>query len=101
MRAQSLIAFGGLLLLTAAAPAAIAAPQPRPSAPLAKAEPGIQFADAGAANANQVSAETSSMNTAAPADKKVCRRIESTVSRMAKKVCLTKQEWDQIDRDAY
>jgi hypothetical protein len=101
MRAQSFITLGGLLLLTAAAPAANAAPQARAAAPQAKAQPRIQFADAGAANGNQVSADTSPMNTVAPADKKVCRRIESTVSRMVKKVCLTKQEWDQIDRDAF
>ncbi|HET7577196.1 MAG TPA: hypothetical protein VFK19_11620 [Sphingomicrobium sp.] len=94
MRAQSLIAFTGLLLLTAAANAA---PQSKvaPRAPAPSAQ--IEFADAG--QANQVSPEIPSTNTIAPADKKICKRIESTVSRMAKRVCLTKQEWDQVEQE--
>jgi hypothetical protein len=94
MRAQSLIAFTGLLLLTAAANAA---PQSKvaPRAPAPSAQ--LEFADAG--QANQMSSELSSTNTIAPVDKKICKRIESTVSRMVKRVCLTKQEWEQVEQE--
>jgi hypothetical protein len=92
MRTQALIAFSGLFLLTATANAA---PQKVASPPAPSAQ--SEFADAG--QLNQVSPETSSMNSVAPADKKICKRIESTVSRMATRVCLTKQEWDQVEQE--
>jgi hypothetical protein len=98
MRAQSLIMLSGLLLLTAIGPAANAAPQTKSASSATAPQSRIEFADA---------SPTASMATngtapaAAPADKKICRRIESSISRVAKKVCLTKREWDQIDREAY
>jgi hypothetical protein len=32
-----------------------------------------------------------------PADKKVCRRLKTSGSRMAERVCLTKEQWKQVD----
>lgn len=89
------IHFSGLLLLAAAADAN-AAPQSKVASPPAPS-PQVEFADAG--QANQLSSELPSTNTVAPADKKICKRIESTVSRMVKRVCLTKQEWDQVEQE--
>ena len=31
------------------------------------------------------------------ADKKVCKRLKVTGSRMAQRVCLTKEEWKKVD----
>jgi hypothetical protein len=97
MRAQSLVTWSGLLLLAAVATAANAAPETRAAAPQARAEAGIQLADS--SQANQVSPAGPSTNAVAPVDKKICKRIESTVSRVAKRVCLTKQEWDQVEQE--
>ena len=33
------------------------------------------------------------------AEKKVCRRIESSYSHMSEKICLTKKEWAQVDAE--
>ena len=37
---------------------------------------------------------------AAPAPKKVCKRIATTGSRMEERVCLTKEEWKQVEKEA-
>ena len=36
---------------------------------------------------------------AAPAEKKVCKRLATTGSRMEEKVCLTKAEWKQVEKE--
>lgn len=37
---------------------------------------------------------------AAPVEKKVCKRIATTGSRMEERVCLTKQEWKQVEKES-
>lgn len=33
-------------------------------------------------------------------EKKVCKRLDSTGTRMEKRVCLTKQEWQKVEEEA-
>jgi predicted transglutaminase-like cysteine proteinase len=58
------------------------------------------------AQSNQLAANTTNQTTAAtsqPATSqpsvapKICKRIESSYSRMAKRVCLTKEEWQRVE----
>ncbi|HVF38202.1 MAG TPA: hypothetical protein VNA29_09715 [Sphingomicrobium sp.] len=44
-------------------------------------------------NAQPAPAETKT----AQADKKVCKRLEVTGSRIAEKVCLTRDEWKKVE----
>jgi predicted transglutaminase-like cysteine proteinase len=37
--------------------------------------------------------------TAPAAEKKICKMLPSSSSRMTEKVCLTKQEWRQVDEE--
>jgi hypothetical protein len=34
------------------------------------------------------------------ADKKICRQLPSSSSRLPNRVCLTAKEWDQVERDS-
>ena len=63
------------------------------------------------AQSKQLAANTTSQNTAAPsqpatsqpsavAPKTICKRLDSSYSRMAKRVCLTKEEWQRVEEDA-
>ena len=36
---------------------------------------------------------------AAPAPKKICKRLATTGSRMEEKVCLTKEEWKLVEKE--
>ena len=38
--------------------------------------------------------------TAAPAEKKVCKRLATSGTRMAERVCLTKQQWEKVEAEA-
>ena len=33
------------------------------------------------------------------ADKKVCKRLETSGTRMAERVCLTKEQWKKVDEE--
>ena len=46
------------------------------------------------ASENQVGTATSE----AGANKKICRRLPATGSRMTPRVCLTKEEWKQVEQ---
>ena len=35
-----------------------------------------------------------------PSDKKVCKKIAATGSRMGDRVCLTKEEWKKVEEQA-
>lgn len=35
--------------------------------------------------------------TAAPAEKQICKSLKVTGTRMFKRTCLTKQQWEQVD----
>jgi Spy/CpxP family protein refolding chaperone len=47
-------------------------------------------------------ASTSAAQTAKPADaeKKICKRLAMSGTRMAERVCLTKQEWQKVEEEA-
>jgi hypothetical protein len=47
-------------------------------------------------------ASTSAAQAAKPADveKKVCKRLAMSGTRMAERVCLTKQEWEKVEEEA-
>ena len=65
-----------------AAPAAVARTQP--SQADAATHNGVAAVDAGSAKAA----------------KKVCKRLPSSYSNMSKRVCLTEQQWQQIEEEA-
>lgn len=46
---------------------------------------------------NQVAAEPEA--APAPADKKVCKRLATSGTRMAERVCLTKQQWEKVEAE--
>jgi hypothetical protein len=35
----------------------------------------------------------------APADKKICKRLATSGTRMAERVCLTKEQWQKVDEE--
>jgi hypothetical protein len=37
--------------------------------------------------------------TAAPAEKKICKRLATSGTRMFKTACLTKQQWDKVEEE--
>ena len=39
--------------------------------------------------------------TQSVAEKKICRQLPSSYSRMTKRVCLTAKEWEQVENDRY
>jgi Ni/Co efflux regulator RcnB len=60
--------------------------------------------DAAATNATQPSAQSTDNNGAAKAqpaleEKKVCRLLPSSYSHRSDRVCLTKSQWTQVDKD--
>jgi hypothetical protein len=62
------------------------------------------FASQGETPAPQTGAQTSQQPAPAkaedPADKKICRRIDATESRLgSKKVCLTAEQWKRRDQE--
>jgi hypothetical protein len=53
------------------------------------------------ATAQQVGNGKSASSTApAASEKKVCRKLVTSGSRFAEKVCLTKAQWEKIDADS-
>jgi hypothetical protein len=65
------------------------------SAAIIAASPAVAKNNSTQVTENQVGAAASSESGAS---KKVCRRPASTGSRMATKVCLTKEEWKQVEQ---
>ena len=57
----------------------------------------VALAFLAAAQAGQT-AQPSQTVAAASAEKKVCRSMDVTGSMLRKKVCLTEQEWQEIDK---
>jgi hypothetical protein len=43
---------------------------------------------------NEVTAQTQA------AEKKICKKLPSTGTRMAKRACLTQKEWEELERDS-
>ena len=63
------------------------------------------------AKSTQLAANTANQNTAATsqpattqqsavAPKTICKWVESSYTRMTKRVCLTKEQWQQVEEDA-
>ena len=48
------------------------------------------------------SASTSAAQVAKPteAEKKICKRLATSGTRMAERVCLTKQEWQKVEEES-
>ena len=55
-----------------------------------------------AANEQPLANASTAVKTEAPAaaEKKVCKRLETSGTRMFQKVCLTKGEWDKVEQEA-
>jgi hypothetical protein len=55
-----------------------------------------------AANEQPTTNVTQQATTAAPApaEKKICKRLAVSGTRMADRVCLTKQEWEKVEEEA-
>lgn len=64
------------------------------SAAIISASPAVAKNNASQVTENQVGA----VNSDSGAAKKICRRPASTGSRMAAKVCMTKEEWKQVEQ---
>ena len=51
--------------------------------------------------ASRVSNQAADETTApAPAEKKICKRLATSGTRMAERVCLTKQQWEKVEQEA-
>jgi hypothetical protein len=87
MHTISLSTISVILLSTAAnaVPATQATP-PQAAAP-------VQLADA----TNGAAAVQTAPATAAPAQKPICKLLPSSYSHSSKRVCLTKEQWKQVD----
>jgi hypothetical protein len=46
---------------------------------------------------NQAADET---KAPAPTEKKICKRLATSGTRMAERVCLTKQHWEKVDEES-
>ena len=77
-----------LALVSAAASAAPA------TAPANSASAPRQMADA---SPSAPAAASTATTTAAPVDKKICKQLPSSYSHSTQRVCLTKDEWKQVD----
>jgi hypothetical protein len=51
-----------------------------------------------AAETQAPSEPTKATEKVAPAEKKVCKRLATTGSRMEERVCLTKEEWKAVEK---
>ncbi len=67
------------------------------SATLLLAAPAIAQSTTQAGSAATTSAQTAKT---AVEEKKVCKRLDATGTRMEKRVCLTKEQWQKVEDDA-
>ena len=51
------------------------------------------------ASAQQASDVGPASNKSSAEEKKICKLLPSSCTRFAKKACLTKKEWDQVEAD--
>ena len=79
----------GALLSTAA----LAAPATQSTAPTPVAQAPIELAQA----SQPAVVGSATASAVAPAEKKVCRLLPSSYSHRMDRVCLTKDEWKQVD----
>ena len=67
------------------------------SATLLVAAPAVAQSTTQAGSAATTSAQTAK---SAVEEKKVCKRLDATGTRMEKRVCLTKDEWKKVEDEA-
>jgi hypothetical protein len=73
--------------------AALAVPATQSTAPTPSAQAPVQLAD----SSRPAPVDNRASGAVAPAEKKICRLLPSSYSRMNDRVCLTKEEWKQVD----
>jgi len=73
--------------------AALAAPATQSMAPAIQAPAPVQLAEA----SPPASVGNAVASAAVPVEKKVCRLLPSSYSHRTDRVCLTKEEWKQVD----
>jgi hypothetical protein len=54
----------------------------------------------GTTQAGTTSSSAAQAAKPAEAEKKVCKRLATSGTRMAERVCLTKQEWQKVEEEA-
>ena len=57
----------------------------------------VAFAASPAVANGTKAADAAEAPKAAKAEKKICKRLETSGTRMAERVCLTKAQWDKIE----
>lgn len=60
----------------------------------------LAAAPATAKTADQEQAAAAPAAKADPAEKKVCKRLEMSGTRMADRVCLTREQWKKVDEQS-
>jgi hypothetical protein len=88
-----------LLTLSAVLVSAAASASPVTQAPPARtaASTPIEVADASRASAATIANPTAPATAVAP--KKICKLLPSSYSHSQQRVCLTKEEWKQVDAE--
>jgi hypothetical protein len=61
---------------------------------------GAKFAENSAAEAPGSSSSQPKAAPAAAPEKKICKQLPSSYSRMTKRTCLTEKEWKQVEAEA-
>ena len=56
------------------------------------------FAQNSSQTATAATASAAQPSKAAPEEKKICKRLETSGTRMAERVCLTKDEWKKVEQ---
>lgn len=98
MRIYNLSNLAAVILTAGAASAGTAMPVTQAAPPAASAPSQVQVADA--AQAAPITAARPAPATAAPAEKKICRQLPSSYSRVTVRTCLTAKEWKQVEADS-
>ena len=98
MRTYTLSNLAAVILTAAAGSAATAMPVTQANPPAASAPSQVQVADA--AQAPPITAARPAPAMAAPADKKICKQLPSSYSRVTVRTCLTAKEWKQVDEQS-
>ncbi|HEV2596180.1 MAG TPA: hypothetical protein VGU01_13370 [Sphingomicrobium sp.] len=86
---RKLIYLPSLALLAAAAPVSSNPPPVTSQIAPADVQPAVNLPTGGGATARSVAAE----------DKKICRQLPSSNSRLPNRACLTAKEWRQVEDD--
>jgi len=97
MRTCALLTFTSAVLF-AVVTAANASPVAQPSAPSVTAAAPVQVADS--SQTAPGAAAKSAPGSTATAPKKICKLLPSSYSHTSQRVCLTKEEWKQVEEES-